>query len=124
MVDYLVCSEHFGLDFTGAATEAGALEILNAYAPNVIITLGQRGLVWKNRTGSGSLEAYKINAVDTTGAGDVFHGALAACLAQKKEWLASLRFASAAGGLCCTKIGARLGIPFRKEVEDFLERHG
>ena len=124
MVDYLVCSEHFGLDFTGAATEAGALEALNAYAPNVIITLGQRGLVWKNRAGSGSLKAYKIKAVDTTGAGDVFHGALAACLAQKKEWLASLRYASAAGALCCTKIGARLGIPFREEVEDFLQRQG
>ncbi len=120
LVDYLVCSERFGLDLTGETSETKALETLGAYAPNVIITIGERGMVWKNQKGSGSLDAYKIKAVDTTGAGDVFHGALAACLAQQKEWLTSLRFASAAGALCCMKIGARLGIPSREEVEGFL----
>ena len=120
LVDYLVCSEKFGLDFTGESTEDKALEKLGAYAPNVIITLGDRGLVWKNSSGSGRQEAYKVKAVDTTGAGDVFHGALAVCLAQKKEWLESLAYASASGALCCTKIGARLGIPSKEEVEAFL----
>jgi sulfofructose kinase len=123
LVDYLVCSERFGLDFTGETNEEGALEKLSSYAPNLIITVGDRGLVWKNAKGSGRLEAFKVKAVDTTGAGDVFHGALAACLAQEKEWLESLRYASAAGALCCTKIGARLGIPSREEVEEFLARH-
>lgn len=120
LVDYLVCSERFGLDFTGESTEDKALEKLGAYAPNVIITVGDRGLVWKNSSGSGRQEAYKVKAVDTTGAGDVFHGALAVCLAQKKEWLESLAYASASGALCCTKIGARLGIPSKKELEAFL----
>ena len=120
LVDYLVCSERFGLDFTGESTEDKALEKLGAYAPNVIITVGDRGLVWKNSSGSGRQEAYKVKAVDTTGAGDVFHGALAVCLAQKKEWLESLAYASSSGALCCTKIGARLGIPSKEEVEAFL----
>lgn len=124
LVDYLVCSERFGLDFTGETTEDRALEKLGAYAPNVIITVGHRGLVWKNAAGSGRLQTYKVKAVDTTGAGDVFHGALAACLAQKMEWLQSLAYASAAGALCCTKIGARLGIPSREEVEGLLARQG
>lgn len=124
LVDYLVCSERFGLDFTGETTEERALEKLGSYAPNVIITVGDRGLVWKTGDGSGRLQTYKVKAVDTTGAGDVFHGALAACLAQKKEWLESLCYASAAGALCCTKIGARLGIPSKEEVEDFLARQG
>jgi sulfofructose kinase len=119
-VDYLVCSERFGLDFTGESTEEKALEKLGAYAPNVIITVGDRGLFWRNVSGSGRQKAYTVRAVDTTGAGDVFHGALAACLAQKKEWLESLSYASAAGALCCTKIGARLGIPTKEEVEEFL----
>lgn len=123
LVDYLVCSERFGLDFTGETNEEGALEKLSSYAPNLIITVGDRGLVWKNAKGSGRLEAFKVKAVDTTGAGDVFHGALAASLAQEKEWLESLRYASAAGALCCTKIGARLGIPSREEVDEFLARH-
>ena len=124
LVDYLVCSESFGLDFTGESTENKALEKLSSYAPNVIITLGDRGLVWKNGEGSGRLNAYKIKAVDTTGAGDVFHGALAACLAEKREWRESLAYASAVGALCCMKIGARLGIPTKEEVEEFLARQG
>jgi sulfofructose kinase len=121
LVDYLVCSERFGLDFTGESAENRALEKLGSYASNVIITLGERGLAWKNSSGSGRLQAYKVKAVDTTGAGDVFHGALAACLAQKREWLESLAYASAAGALCCMKTGARLGIPTKEEVEEFLK---
>jgi sulfofructose kinase len=120
LVDYLVCSEKFARQFTGETDEYKALDKLADYAPNVVITLGDRGLAWKNREGSGRLAAYKVKAVDTTGAGDVFHGALAVCLAQKKEWIASLRYASAAAALCCTKIGARLGIPTKEEVELFM----
>jgi sulfofructose kinase len=122
LVDYLVCSESFGLDFSGETNEERALEKLSSYAPNLTITMGERGLVWKNAGGSGRLEAFKVKAVDTTGAGDVFHGALAVCLAQEKGWLESLRYASAAGALCCSKIGARLGIPSKEEVEEFLAR--
>ena len=121
LVEYLVCSEKFGFGFTGETSDEKALDKLSSYAPNVVITVGNRGLVWKNRAGSGSLEAFNVTAVDTTGAGDVFHGALAACLAQNREWLESLRYASGAGALCCTKIGARLGIPSKEEVEAFLE---
>ena len=124
LVDYLVCSESFGLHFTGQTTEERALKKLASYAPNVIITLGERGLVWKNGEGSGHEDTYKVKAVDTTGAGDVFHGALAACLAQRMEWRESLASASAAGALCCTKIGARPGIPTKEEVEEFLARQG
>ena len=120
LVDYLVCSEKFGLGFSGEKTEDKAVEKLSSYAPNVIITVGDRGLVWKNKEGSGRLQPYKVKSVDTTGAGDVFHGVLAACLAQEKNWSDSLRYASAAGALCCTKTGARLGIPTKQEIEEFL----
>jgi len=123
LVDYLVCSEKFALEFTGQSDEYNALEKLKPYAPNVVITVGESGLVWKNKVGSlGQLDPYKVKAVDTTGAGDVFHGALAACLAQNKGWVESLRYAGAAAALCCTKIGARLGIPTKDEVETFLAR--
>ena len=121
LVDYLVCSEKFGLGFSGEKNEDRAVEKLSSYAPNVIITIGDRGLVWKNQEGSGRLEPFKVTSVDTTGAGDVFHGVLAACLAQGKKWSDSLRYASAAGALCCTKTGARLGIPTKLEIEEFLE---
>jgi sulfofructose kinase len=121
LVDYLICSESFGFGFTGESTEDQALEKLGAHAPNVVITLGNRGLIWKNAEGPGSTDAFNVKAIDTTGAGDVFHGALAACLAEEKGWEESLICASAAGALCCTKIGARLGIPTKEEIEVFLE---
>jgi sulfofructose kinase len=120
LVDYLVCSERFGFDFSGEASEDKAVEKLSSYAPNVIITLGDRGLVWKNPGGAGRMKAYKVKTADTTGAGDVFHGVLSACLAQKRAWPDSLRYASAAGALCCAKIGARLGIPTKQEIDEFL----
>jgi sulfofructose kinase len=119
LVDYLVCSESFGFGFTGESTGYKALEKLSSYAPNVVITLGNRGLVWKNAEGPGRTDAFDVKTVDTTGAGDVFHGTLAACLAQKLEWRESLVYASTAGALCCMKIGARLGIPTKEEVEGF-----
>jgi sulfofructose kinase len=120
LVDYLVCSEKFGLGFSGEKSEERAVEKLSSYAPNVIVTVGDRGLTWKNREGSGRLKAYKVKTVDTTGAGDVFHGILSACLAMKMKWAECLRYASAAGALCCLKTGARLGIPTKNEIEEFL----
>ena len=124
LVDYLVCSESFGFGFSGESSDENALVKLSSYAPNVVITLGKRGLVWKNAEGPGRTDAFNVKAVDTTGAGDVFHGALAACLAQKWEWQESLVYASTAGALCCMKIGARLGIPTKEEVEAFLAGQG
>jgi sulfofructose kinase len=122
MVDYLVCSEKFARQVTGQDDELQALERLIAYAPSVVITLGERGLVWKYRDGQGLLPVYRVEVVDTTGAGDIFHGAFAACLASGCEWEYTLRYASAAAALSCTRRGARLSIPTDKEVGDFLSR--
>jgi sulfofructose kinase len=58
--------------------------------------------------------------IDTTGAGDAFHGAFAAALAAASSWSDILRFASAAGALCCTKLGARPGLPDRAQIQAVL----
>lgn len=120
-VDYLVCSERFAVDFTGETDEKAAVTKLYQYTPNVVITLGERGLVWKNKRNEGALPAFSMNVIDTTGAGDAFHGAFAACIASEKEWEYTLRYSSAAAGLCCTKMGARPGIPYKEDVEKFLK---
>jgi sulfofructose kinase len=114
-VDYLVCSEKFAGQYAG--DERQALNQLAELAPAVIITLGERGLIWQRGNEQGALPAYPITAIDTTGAGDAFHGAFAAGLAAGMDWQALLRYASAAGALCCTQMGARLGLPGRKEHE-------
>jgi sulfofructose kinase len=68
----------------------------------------------------GSIEAFPVDAVDTTGAGDIFHGAFALRIAGGEELLSALRYASAAAALGCAKMGARAAIPTRAEVEEFL----
>jgi sulfofructose kinase len=115
-VDYLVASEKFSRQFTGADEAKTAVFHLSKVAGTAVITLGAHGLVWQNATGSGSLPAYPVHAVDTTGAGDTFHGAFAYALSQNIPWPDLLRYASAAAALCCTKHGARLGIPTAQEV--------
>lgn len=118
-VDYLVCSEKFARQFAG--DEEIALARLAVISPAVVITLGERGLIWRRGQEQGILPAFPVNAIDTTGAGDAFHGALAAAVSCDMNWLDVLRYASAAGSICCTKIGARSGLPSRKEHRALFE---
>lgn len=108
-VSYLVCSEKFALEF--ADDTKAALSQLAALSPNVVITLGEQGLIWRRGQESGRLAAPPVTAIDTTGAGDAFHGAFAAAIAANRAWPEVLRYASVAGALCCTKMGARPGLP-------------
>lgn len=113
LVDHLVCSEKFAKQLHGDIVTA--LDKLADNAPNVVITLGEHGLIWRRGETRGELSAFAVDAIDTTGAGDAFHGAFAAALAQKMGWDEVLRYASAAGALCCTKAGARLGLTDRND---------
>ena len=117
-VTHLVCSEKFALQY--AADESSALTKLAAVAPTVVITLGERGLIWRRGQESGNLSAPTIQAIDTTGAGDAFHGAFAAALSANMAWQETLRYASAAGAYCCTKIGARPGLPDQTQIQQIL----
>jgi sulfofructose kinase len=112
-IDYLICSEKFASQYAG--NEHQALSQLAKLAPVVIITLGERGLIWQRGNEQGALPAYPITAIDTTGAGDAFHGAFAAALAAGMDWQTQFQYASAAGALCCMQMGARLGLPSQKE---------
>jgi sulfofructose kinase len=118
-VDYLVCSEKFARQFAG--DEETALTRLTKVSQTVVITLGERGLIWQRGQERGILPAFSVNAIDTTGAGDAFHGAFAAAITSKMNWLKVLRYASAAGALCCTKIGARSGLPSKEEHRVLFE---
>lgn len=121
-VDYLIASRKFAVQWLGRDDPRRALEGLAAKSPAVVITLGEEGLIWQRGGERGAMPAFPVQAVDTTGAGDVFHGAFATAIADGMTWLDALRFASAAAALCCTKLGARPGIPARAEVEAFLAK--
>lgn len=119
-VDYIIAAEKFACQFADNCRTA--LAKLAKLAPAVIITLGNKGLLWQYRKKSGSLPAFKVQAIDTTGAGDAFHGAFAIALIKGMSWLDALDYASAYGALCCTKIGARTGLVYEKELIAYLKQ--
>jgi sulfofructose kinase len=118
-VDYLLCSEKFARQYAGELNTA--LTDLAALAPTVIITLGEQGLIWRRGSETGQLTAPTIQAIDSTGAGDAFHGAFAAGLAADMAWPELLRYASAAGAYCCTQMGARPGMPYQEQLQSLLQ---
>ena len=118
--DYLIASEKFARDFTGTAYMPSALEALSRRVPVVVITRGAQGLLWSRGRERGELPAFRVSVKDTTGAGDVFHGAFAAGLVWGLSLPEILRFASATAALACTQPGSRQGIPTRQQVELFL----
>jgi sulfofructose kinase len=64
--------------------------------------------------------AYRVDVVDTTGAGDAFHGALTLLLAEGADIEVAIDMAMAAAALKCTRLGSRAGLPTREELEAFL----
>jgi sulfofructose kinase len=119
-VDYLIASRKFAAQWLGRDDPPEALSALAEKSRACAITLGEEGVIWQRDGERGALAAFPVQAVDTTGAGDIFHGAFALAIAWGFSWLEALRFASAAAALGCTKLGARPGIPYRAEVEAFL----
>jgi sulfofructose kinase len=121
-VDYLVAAEKFAREFTGQPDRRVALAGLGELSPNVVITLGADGLIWRRGGDSGRLPAFRTNVVDSTGAGDAFHGIFAAVLAKGMPWMDGLRYASAAGALACKRYGARPAMPTKMEIDRFVNR--
>jgi len=119
LVDHLVCSEKFANQLYRDVETA--LVQLAKIAPNVVITLGEQGLIWQQAEIKGAIPAFSVDVVDTTGAGDAFHGAYAAALVLRMSWGGLLRYASAAGALCCTKAGARLGLATHQEHQELFQ---
>jgi ribokinase len=97
---------------------AQCLELLNV--PTVVVTLGHRGCCARHHGDFLVQPAYPVTAVDTTAAGDTFCGALVAALSKGAALQYALQFASAAGALACTRLGAQSSIPTAAEVQHFL----
>lgn len=119
-VTCLAASERFARDWSGTENMAEALAQLGGLAEQVIITRGGVGLLWQRGGEQGALPAFAVQAIDSTGAGDAFHGALALGMARGMAWEALLRFASAAGALTCTRLGARTALPHGEAVATLL----
>ncbi|WP_426817258.1 ribokinase [Winslowiella sp. 2C04] len=91
---------------------------------NVLITLGSRG-VWlsDNRQGQ-RIEGFRVKAVDTIAAGDTFNGALITALLEQQPMAKAVRFAHAAAAIAVTRHGAQPSVPWREEIDSFLQQQG
>ncbi|MCG6857475.1 MAG: PfkB family carbohydrate kinase, partial [Salaquimonas sp.] len=89
----------------------------------VCVTDGANGVHYRRGDDTGWLPSYPVHAVDTLAAGDVWHGAFALALAEGRDEIEAIRFASAAAALKCTRFGGRAAIPDRAQVESFLMEH-
>jgi len=95
-------------------------EALRLYPNKLFITEGSKGVRYFDGEQEILVPTYKVEAVDTTGAGDTFNAAFAVALAEGKPLQESIRFANRAASLSVTKFGAQGGMPTRDEVEESL----
>lgn len=84
------------------------------------VTLGEAGYVWLEGGTTGRSAAFEVDVVDTTGAGDAFHGAFALGLAEKRQTAEIVRRACAVAAIKCTRLGSRAGLPTAGELAAFL----
>jgi ribokinase len=84
---------------------------------SVIITLGSKGAFLYNDTSGELIPTNKVDAVDTTAAGDVFNGALAVAVAEGCELPEAIRFANKAAAISVTRLGAQSSAPYRNELK-------
>jgi ribokinase len=130
MVDYLVLNETELAFYASKAEGMGdsantadaARRLVKAGTKGVVVARGAQGglVVTKDRTFA--YAPFKVDALDSTGAGDAFCAGMIVGLSEGMSFEQAARFASASGALACTRFGAHPSLPWRHEVEALLER--
>ena len=124
-VDVLICGAGFAPGLTGKRDTAEAGRAALAFGPRIVVqTLGAAGSHTTTVADDFSTPAFAVDVVDTTGAGDVFHGAYIVGLLHGWPLPAIAQFASAVAAIKCTRLGGRAGIPTFDETLAFLEQLG
>lgn len=127
LVGHLVVSEGFARSLTGRSDARSAAESLwSPFREAVVVTCGASGSWYLDHATNRSAQhcpAFAVQAVDTTGCGDVFHGVYAAALAEGRSLAERVAWASAAAALKAAREGGQAGIPPRNAVENFLAAH-
>ncbi len=125
LVDVLIPSEGFAKTITKCKrAEDAAAKLWETYHPKtLIVTQGSRGgFIWEDGKAV-RYPVFPVNAVDSNGAGDTFHGAFVAASVKGMSTMEAATFASATSALKCTRFGAQEGIPGYKEVLEFMKNN-
>lgn len=129
MVDYITPNETEAYILTGInvenieMTRKAAEKLLSQGYKNVIITLGENGVFFKNKYQENYVKAYKVKPVDTTAAGDSFVGGFAYGLSMGWENKLALEFAVATSAIAVTRMGSQPSLPTKDEVEELMLLH-
>jgi ribokinase len=120
-VDVLVPNRVEALQLAGTDDVGEAISRLAARVPDLVVTLGEQGGVHVGEGGAHDVFGVpEVSAVDTTGAGDTFAGALAVALGRGMDWPRALARAAAAAAISVSRAGASASMPTRDELERFL----
>ena len=121
LTDIVIASKNFSRLFSNTDDVQKSLEVISSFGPSIVgITLGSEGSFFCNQEGTFYTPSFQVEVVDTTGAGDVFHGAFIRGLLEGWELCKVAEFASAVAAIKCTKLGGREGIPDFDETLEFL----
>ncbi|MDE2857920.1 MAG: ribokinase [Chloroflexota bacterium] len=123
LADYLTPNETELESLSGGPVSdvaAAARSLMTREEQTVVVTMGAGGAQVVSRDQTDLLPTFKVDVVDTTGAGDAFNAALAVGLAEGKSLMDAARFANATAALCVTKAGAAGSAPYRAEVDALL----
>jgi ribokinase len=128
MTDYLIPNETECAELTGYNVDSeegmnkAADYLLNLGVDNLLITLGKRGVFIVTKTSRQLIPAFSVKAVDTTAAGDTFIGSFAARLLAGGQLHEAARYGCAAAALSVQRFGAQTSMPYKQEIEAFLDK--
>jgi len=123
LADYIIVSQHFAAEKTGSGNPEKSAELLQQkYGGVAVVTAGEKGAYCRTPDYIFYQSAFQVDVVDTTGAGDVFHGAFMAGLIENWALPKILEFAAAAAAIKCRGLGGREMIPNREKAIAFLRK--
>ncbi len=126
LADYAIFSKPSLREFARGQTDAERLSHVLTLGPrHAGVTLGPEGYLWREGGGAAGYQpGFRVETIDTTGAGDAFHGAFSVMLAEGLDTAECARLACGVAAMKCTRLGGRAGLPTRKELDAFLLRNG
>ncbi|MEG0994941.1 MAG: PfkB family carbohydrate kinase [Bacilli bacterium] len=131
LVTYFICSKDFAEDFLKVKIDSSNQRQLcsvyhrlyEVFKTNIVVTLEEEGCLAKIDDKLKLIPSIKVKAIDSTGAGDIFHGAFTYFIANHIPYEASLRFANITAAISVTRMGSRFSIPSLKEVVDYVKKY-
>ena len=125
MVDYVVCSNDFAMEFTKKKIDYSDMKTLieiyddlkKEFSQNVVIKLEDKGCFTYD-DGYKMVPSIKVKSIDSTGAGDIYHGAFTYCIANGYDIITTMKMSNIAGALSVTRVGGRFSIFTLEEVKE------